>query len=89
MLEYESVLKRPHHLEAAGITVEDVDTLFDALAAVIEPVRFSFLWRPMLKDAKDEMVLATAVNGQTDALITRDLTELPPGPAVRWIRSMQ
>ena len=101
MPEYESVLKRQHHLESAGITVEDVDTLLDALAAVIEPVRFSFLWRPMLKDAKDEMVLATAVNGQADAPITRDLTELAPnlagfgiramapGPAVRWIRSMQ
>lgn len=35
----------------------------------------------MLKDAKDEMVLATAVNGQADVLITSDLTELAAGPA--------
>ncbi len=54
-----------------------------------------------MKDAKDEMVLATAVYGQADALITRDITELAPnlarfgiramapGPAVWWIRSKQ
>ena len=82
------------------------DTVVDAFmrnsfAAVIEPVRFSFLWRPLVKDAKDEMVLATAVYGQADALITRDITELAPnlarfgiramapGPAVWWIRSKQ
>ena len=42
-----------------------------------------------VKDAKDETVPATAVNGQADALITSDLTELAEGPAVRWIRSLQ
>ena len=54
-----------------------------------------------MRDAQDEMVLATAVNGQADALITRDLRDLAPnlarfgiramapGPALKWIRSMQ
>ena len=36
----------------------------EALAAVAQPVRLRFLWRPMLKDPADEMVLDTAVNGQ-------------------------
>ena len=101
MLEYESVLKRPHHLARAGITAKDADTLLDSLAGVLEPVRLAFTWRPVLRDAQDEMVLATAVNGQADALITRDLRDLAPnlarfgiramapGPALKWIRSMQ
>ena len=72
MLEYESVLKRPHHLARAGITAKDADTLLDSLAGVLEPVRISFMWRPVLRDVQDEMVLATAVNGHADAQINRD-----------------
>ena len=37
---------------------------------VAEPVRLAFLWRPVLKDPNDEMVLETAVNGRADRLVT-------------------
>lgn len=37
--------------------MEETNALRDALAAVIEPVTFRFLWRPRLKDPQDEMVL--------------------------------
>ena len=40
------------------------------MAAVAEPVRLDFLWRPVLSDADDDMVLETAVNGQADAIVT-------------------
>ena len=76
MLEYEAVLKRPEHLVASGLSVGDVDTVLDALAAVIEPVRLAFLWRPSLKDPSDEMVLETAVNGQAGRLVTFNLRHL-------------
>ena len=76
MLEYEAVLTRQEHLTAAGITASDVNTVLDALAAVIEPVRLEFLWRPRLKDAADEMVLETAVNGTADRLVTFNLKHL-------------
>ena len=76
MLEYEAVLTRQEHLAAAGITAGDVNTVLDALAAVIEPVRLAFLWRPRLKDAADEMVLETAVNGTADRLVTFNLKHL-------------
>ena len=32
MLQYESVLNRPEHLEAAGVSSEDVRAILDALA---------------------------------------------------------
>ncbi|MBZ5580385.1 MAG: PIN domain-containing protein [Acidobacteriia bacterium] len=53
-----------------GITAKEVGTVLDALAAVVEPVIFRFLWRPQLRDPADEMVLETAVNGGADRLAT-------------------
>jgi len=76
MLEYESVLKRPEHLAAIGLTTDEVDTVLDAVALVIEPVRLAFLWRPRLRDPNDEMVLETAVNGRADRLVTFNLRHL-------------
>lgn len=101
MLEYEAVLTRQEHRAAVGITTEDVDVVLDALAAVIEAVRLSFLWRPTLKDAADEMVLETAVNGTADRRVTFNLKHLGkaalefgiratrPGGALREITERQ
>jgi predicted nucleic acid-binding protein len=69
-MEYEAVMSRPEHLAAAGLSLADIGALLDALVRVAEPVRLAFLWRPMLRDANDDMVLETAVNGQADRLIT-------------------
>jgi putative PIN family toxin of toxin-antitoxin system len=97
MIEYEAVLKRPGHLEASRLSKKDVDVLLDALAAIAEPVRLAFLWRPAVRDPDDDMVLETAVNGRADAIVTfniRDLADaaerfgiavLSPGAALeRW-----
>jgi predicted nucleic acid-binding protein len=70
MLQYESVLKRLEHLAAAGITAEDVDVLLDAVARVAEPIQISYLWRPLLSDPTDDLVLETAVNGRASAIVT-------------------
>lgn len=70
MLQYESVLKRPEHLAAAGISAEDVEALLDAIALVVEPIRVSYLWRPMLPDPTDDLVLETAVNGGAAVVVT-------------------
>jgi putative PIN family toxin of toxin-antitoxin system len=69
-LEYEAVLKRPEQLAASNLSVMDVDTALDALAALIEPVEAHLRWRPQLDDPDDEMVLETAINGRADALVT-------------------
>lgn len=87
MLEYEAVRTRPEHLTAAGITAEDVGVVMDALAAVIEPVRLHFLWRPRLKDPADEMVLETAVNGTADVLVTFNLRHLGEAAVALGIRA--
>lgn len=76
MLEYEAALMRPEQLAAAAIAADGVNAVLDALAAVIEPVRLAFLWRPRLRDVADEMVLETAVNGSADRLVTFNLKHL-------------
>lgn len=81
MLQYESVLTRSEHLEAAGISAVDVDTLLDALAVVVEPIRISYLWRPVLSDAGDDLVLETAVNGRADIVVTFNRRHFEPAAA--------
>ncbi len=81
MLQYESVLTRPEHLEAAGISAVDVDILLDALAVVVERIRISYLWRPVLPDAGDDLVLETAVNGRADTVITFNRRHFEPAAA--------
>jgi putative PIN family toxin of toxin-antitoxin system len=75
-LEYEAVLTRPAHLAETGLNMAETNVILDALAAVIEPVTFHFLWKPQLRDPADEMVLETAVNGQADRLVTFNIRHL-------------
>ena len=70
MLEYEAVLTRPENLKAFGLSARDVQRFLDSLTLLIIPVTPFFLWRPQLRDAADEHVLETAVNGGADAIVT-------------------
>ena len=69
-LQYEAELTRAEHLAASGASRAEVMLLLDALCAVCVPIEVSFLWRPMLRDPDDEMVLEVAVNGRADRLLT-------------------
>jgi len=55
---------------AAGASVEDAHRFLDLLASLLSPVDVHFLWRPLLRDAEDEMVLEAAINGGADALVS-------------------
>ncbi len=69
-LEYEAVCHLPEHRLASGLATSEVTLFVNTLIALAEPVHVHFLWRPQLRDAGDEMVLETAVNGRADALVT-------------------
>jgi putative PIN family toxin of toxin-antitoxin system len=77
-IEYEAVLLRPAHLQAAGVSRKAVNNLLDVLAGVVIPVEVSYLWRPQLKDAEDEMVLEAAVNGQAGIIVTFNVSDFLP-----------
>jgi putative PIN family toxin of toxin-antitoxin system len=78
VLEIESVLCRPEHLAASGLTPELVQGFVDELCGLAEPVQIHFAWRPQLHDAADEMVLEAAVNGRADALVTFNQKDFLP-----------
>ena len=97
MLHYESVVSRPEHRTVSRLSMVELGAVLDAIAAIVTPVTISYLWRPMLRDPDDELVLETAVNGRADLLLTfneRDFVGaerfMPrisrPGPALRnWL----
>ncbi len=78
-LEYEAVLKRPEQMAVSHATVQDIDRLLDALVAVSSPVHRAFFWRPLLRDADDEMVLEAALCGNADLLVTFNKRDFQPG----------
>jgi predicted nucleic acid-binding protein len=89
LIEYEAVMTRPEHLSVAGLTAAEVGSLLDAVAAVAERVRPAFLWRPLLPDIDDDMVLETAVNRRADGIVTFNRRDFAPaaqqfGIAVLW-----
>ena len=94
VLQYEAVLLRPETMTAIGGDAERVGRFLDLLCAVGRPLDISFLWRPVLRDPDDEMVLEAAVHGRVDALLTFNLRDFAgserlgvrierPGPAWR------
>jgi putative PIN family toxin of toxin-antitoxin system len=78
VLEYEAVLTRPEHLEASGATAEEIEKLLNALIAVGRPVYRGFFWRPLLRDANDDMVLEVAWSGHADLLVTFNQRDFKP-----------
>jgi putative PIN family toxin of toxin-antitoxin system len=78
LLEYEAVLKRPEHLKASGGTTREIDKLLGALIAVSKPVYRAFFWRPLLRDADDDMVLEAAMSGHADFLVTFNRRDFEP-----------
>jgi putative PIN family toxin of toxin-antitoxin system len=74
-IEYEAICRKSEHRMAAGLSQRQVDVFLDGVIAMAEPVETHFLWRPQLRDPNDEMVLAAAVNGRADALVTFNLRD--------------
>jgi putative PIN family toxin of toxin-antitoxin system len=68
--EYEAVLQRQEHRQVLGFSEADVTGFLDNFAALVQPVKPHFLWRPQLRDPDDEMVLEAAVCGGAEYLVT-------------------
>ena len=59
-------MTRCDHRLAAGLTFNEVSLFIDAILAMVEPIETHFLWRPQLRDAADELVLALGDFRETD-----------------------
>ena len=68
ILEYEDVAKRM--LNKLMITRQDIDAVIDYICSVGNQHEIFYLWRPFLKDPKDDMVLELAVAGSCEYIVT-------------------
>lgn len=68
ILEYEAVAKRS--LDELSLPEEVIDDILDYICAVSNHTKVFYLWRPFLRDPKDDMVLELAVAANCDFIIT-------------------
>ncbi len=68
VLEYEAVANR--FLDELRLERTDVDKIIDYICKVAKQRKIFFLWRPYLKDPKDDMILELAVTAGCDFIIT-------------------
>lgn len=73
VLEYEAVLKRQSRL--LGLTLEDIDGLLDDLCVLGERRLVYYLWRPALRDPRDELVLEAAVAAGCLEVVTHNVRD--------------
>lgn len=96
LLEYEEVLKRPD--TCPTLSIEDVEDLLDIICAVAIPRQIHFLWRPVLTDASDDMLLELAIGAGGADIVTHNVRHfeeaeqfgiraMTPGLFVRELRS--
>lgn len=68
--EYEAALKRPRMI--TGLSVKHIDDVLDYLAVVAVRAEIFYLWRPVLPDPGDDMVLEAAVSGRCSTIVTHN-----------------
>jgi putative PIN family toxin of toxin-antitoxin system len=68
VLEYEDAAKKL--VGEIHLTENDIDDILDYICTKATHRKIYYLWRPFLKDPKDDMVLELAVASRCDFLVT-------------------
>lgn len=68
VLEYENAAKRL--IGDISLTERDIDDILDYICTVANRRKVFYLWRPFLRDPKDDMVLELAVAASCDFIVT-------------------
>ncbi|MDZ4169064.1 MAG: putative toxin-antitoxin system toxin component, PIN family [Coriobacteriia bacterium] len=79
-LEYEDVLRRES--TGVGLATKDVDVLVEYWCSVAHLQEIHFLWRPVLKDPKDDHVLELAVAAGCGMIVTHSIRDF--SRSVAW-----
>jgi len=69
VFEYEDAGKRLVG-KKSGLKASDIDDILDYLCSVAHRRTVHYLWRPFLRDPKDDMVLELAVAAGSDVIVT-------------------
>jgi putative PIN family toxin of toxin-antitoxin system len=89
VFEYEDALLR--HTHVTKLEPEDIDRILDYLCSVAHLQQIFYLWRPLLPDPKDDLLLELAVAASCQSIVTYNLRDfvgaekfrvgvLEPGP---------
>lgn len=73
IFEYEDVLKR--NLSKIPYSELEVDEFLDSIVSLASRHSSHFLWRPFLRDSKDDMVLELAVVSGATEILTYNLKD--------------
>jgi len=95
IFEYEDVLKRKK-LDLR-LTSQQIEIILDNLCDLSEHQKIYFLWRPYLRDPKDDHVLEVAVASKTQIIVTHNIKDfkgvekfgikaIPPGKLLEVIK---
>ena len=73
ILEYEEIIKR--EINSKIINKNDIESFIDYICYIGNPTKIYYLWRPFLKDPKDDMILELAFTSNSDYIITYNLKD--------------
>ena len=73
VLEYEEVAKRMP--DVTGLSDDDVDDIIDYLCGVAHLQEIHFLWRPVLRNPKDDHVLELAAAAGCGLIVTHNVRD--------------
>ncbi len=68
ILEYEDVIKRSK--SQINLSFTEISDILDYICLIAEQRKIFYLWRPFLKDPKDDMILELAVESECDYIIS-------------------
>lgn len=73
VLEYEATAKE--QARTLGLTHGEIDEVLDYVCRVANHREIYYLWRPFLRDPKDDLVLELAVESEADYIVTYNLKD--------------
>ena|SRR4030067_1485263 len=71
IFEYESAAKRQN----LKINIEQIDAIIDMICLRSKKCELYFLWRPFLKDPKDDFILELAIESESEFIVTYNIKD--------------